>query len=177
MKGVKVVVETVRFPKKRRLETLIKETGQSVHQEIDEEALDHSKNLKGVERTFKTAEFLLEMKQARKSIKEDFILKECPKGVGEGSGMAQEVPDRPSGSFSSSSSESDDEIEDISSDDERSEADDTKKVDEADAKKADDSKKGEDEKDVEEHAIVTPREGGNTRRNFMDIITTQWCQQ
>ncbi|GJX73343.1 ribonuclease H-like domain-containing protein [Tanacetum coccineum] len=24
---------------------------------------------------------------------------------------------------------------------------------------------------------VTPRQGGNTRRNFMDIITTQWCQQ
>ncbi|GJZ45917.1 hypothetical protein Tco_0593513 [Tanacetum coccineum] len=110
MKGVEVVVETVRFPKRRRLETLIKET-------------------------------------------EDFILKERPKGVGEGSGMAREVPDGPSGSFSSSSSESDDEIEDISSDDERSEADDTEKVDEADAKKADDSKKAEDEKDVEEHAM------------------------
>ncbi|GJR69777.1 hypothetical protein Tco_0015842 [Tanacetum coccineum] len=24
---------------------------------------------------------------------------------------------------------------------------------------------------------VTPRQGGNTRRNFMGIITTQWCQQ
>ncbi|GKB02983.1 hypothetical protein Tco_0831072 [Tanacetum coccineum] len=24
---------------------------------------------------------------------------------------------------------------------------------------------------------VTPHQGGNTRRNFMDIITTQWCQQ
>nr|GFA46868.1 hypothetical protein [Tanacetum cinerariifolium] len=24
---------------------------------------------------------------------------------------------------------------------------------------------------------VTPRLGGNTRRNIMDIITTQWCQQ
>ncbi|GJZ94502.1 putative ribonuclease H-like domain-containing protein, partial [Tanacetum coccineum] len=24
---------------------------------------------------------------------------------------------------------------------------------------------------------VTPRQGGNTRRNIMDIITTQWCQQ
>ncbi|GJT11879.1 hypothetical protein Tco_0858921 [Tanacetum coccineum] len=24
---------------------------------------------------------------------------------------------------------------------------------------------------------VTPRQGGNTRRNVMDIITTQWCQQ
>ncbi|GKB21937.1 hypothetical protein Tco_0855860 [Tanacetum coccineum] len=28
----------------------------------------------------------------------------------------------------------------------------------------------------EEYAI-TPRQGGNTRRNIMDIITTQWCQQ
>ncbi|GKC45467.1 hypothetical protein Tco_1063189 [Tanacetum coccineum] len=25
--------------------------------------------------------------------------------------------------------------------------------------------------------IVTPRLGGNTRRNIMDIIITQWCQQ
>ncbi|GKA49866.1 putative ribonuclease H-like domain-containing protein [Tanacetum coccineum] len=25
--------------------------------------------------------------------------------------------------------------------------------------------------------LVTPRQGGNTRRNIMDIITTQWCQQ
>ncbi|GJX24752.1 hypothetical protein Tco_0231048 [Tanacetum coccineum] len=25
--------------------------------------------------------------------------------------------------------------------------------------------------------FVTPRQGGNTRRNIMDIITTQWCQQ
>ncbi|GKE60548.1 hypothetical protein Tco_1510915, partial [Tanacetum coccineum] len=24
---------------------------------------------------------------------------------------------------------------------------------------------------------VTPRQGGNTRRNFMRIIITQWCQQ
>ncbi|GJU71019.1 hypothetical protein Tco_1262424 [Tanacetum coccineum] len=151
MKGVEVAVETVRFPKKRRLETLIKETDQSFHQEIDEEALDHSKNLKGVKRMFETAEYLLEMKQARKSRKEDFILKERPKSLGEGSGMAREVPDGPSGSFSSSSSESDDEIKDISSDDERSEADDMEKVDEADAEKADDSKKAEYKKDVEEH--------------------------
>ncbi|GJV09756.1 hypothetical protein Tco_1351297 [Tanacetum coccineum] len=25
--------------------------------------------------------------------------------------------------------------------------------------------------------IVTPRLGGNTRRNIMDIITTQWCRK
>ncbi|GKD65678.1 putative ribonuclease H-like domain-containing protein [Tanacetum coccineum] len=25
--------------------------------------------------------------------------------------------------------------------------------------------------------VVTPHQGGNTRRNIMDIITTQWCQQ
>ncbi|GKD12796.1 hypothetical protein Tco_1197203, partial [Tanacetum coccineum] len=24
---------------------------------------------------------------------------------------------------------------------------------------------------------VIPRQGGNTRRNIADIITTQWCQQ
>ncbi|GJV96239.1 hypothetical protein Tco_1547816 [Tanacetum coccineum] len=29
----------------------------------------------------------------------------------------------------------------------------------------------------DEEYAVTPRLGGNTRRNIMDIITTQWCQQ
>ncbi|GJV05361.1 hypothetical protein Tco_1338930, partial [Tanacetum coccineum] len=68
---------------------------------------------------FETAEFLLEMKKARKASKEDFILKQQSKGPGEGSGMALEVPDGPSGSSSSSSSEFfDDEMKDISSDDE-----------------------------------------------------------
>ncbi|GJS84650.1 hypothetical protein Tco_0751191 [Tanacetum coccineum] len=32
-------------------------------------------------------------------------------------------------------------------------------------------------RDVPNSSIVTPRQGGNTRRNIMDIITTQWCQQ
>ncbi|GJR87815.1 hypothetical protein Tco_0211826 [Tanacetum coccineum] len=31
--------------------------------------------------------------------------------------------------------------------------------------------------DVLSKRIVTPRQSGNTRRNIMDIITTQWCQQ
>ncbi|GKC36295.1 hypothetical protein Tco_1048679 [Tanacetum coccineum] len=41
---------------------------------------------------------------------------------------------------------------------------------------------GDDEKKITEEprkegGDVTPRLGGNTRRNIMDIITTQWCQQ
>ncbi|GJX72830.1 hypothetical protein Tco_0311425 [Tanacetum coccineum] len=34
-----------------------------------------------------------------------------------------------------------------------------------------------DAKAVSEVNVVTPRQGGNTRRNIMDIITTQWCHQ
>ncbi|GKA90733.1 hypothetical protein Tco_0812603, partial [Tanacetum coccineum] len=30
---------------------------------------------------------------------------------------------------------------------------------------------------MEPKCTVTPRLGGNIRRNIMDIITTQWCQQ
>ncbi|GJR57965.1 retrovirus-related pol polyprotein from transposon TNT 1-94 [Tanacetum coccineum] len=126
-KGVEVAAETIRVPNKRRSKTVIKETSQSedvadtvdyeeteedeetplirrrqtgvvissgVHQETNEEALDHSKKLKGIE--------------------------EC-----EGSGMAPEVHDGPSGSSTSSSSKYEDAIEDISGDDERSQADDT----------------------------------------------------
>ncbi|GJR27091.1 hypothetical protein Tco_1103323 [Tanacetum coccineum] len=181
-KGVEVVVETVRIPKKRRSETVIEETGQSeevadtvdseeteddeeepqltrrrqtgvvigraVHTESDEGTLDHSKKLKGVETMSETARYLLEMKQARKASKDDFILKQRPKGPGEGSSMAPEVPIGPSGSSSSSSS--DDEIEDISSDKERSEANDTEKA-EAD--------KAEEENTREEQHV--DGQGGN----------------
>nr|GEV38028.1 hypothetical protein [Tanacetum cinerariifolium] len=127
--------------------------GSVVHQEIDEEALYHSKKLKGAEGMSKTAKYLLEMKQAHKSSKKDFIFKQHPIGPGEGSGMALEVLDGLSGSSSYFSSDSNDEIEDISSDDERSEMDDTKKVNKANAEKADDSKKAKNKKDVEEHAM------------------------
>ncbi|GJV38658.1 hypothetical protein Tco_1411135 [Tanacetum coccineum] len=41
--------------------------GRRVHQESDEEALDHFKKLKGVERMSETTKYLLEMKQAQKS--------------------------------------------------------------------------------------------------------------
>ncbi|GKA79511.1 hypothetical protein Tco_0786107 [Tanacetum coccineum] len=68
------------------------------------------------------------------------------KGPNEGSGVILEVPDEPRDSSSSSSLESDDDIKEISSDDERSEADDTKK---ADAEKAK-TDKDEEEKNGEE---------------------------
>ncbi|GJX95004.1 hypothetical protein Tco_0349590 [Tanacetum coccineum] len=66
------------------------------HQESNEESLDHFKKLKGVERMSETIEFL--------------------KGLNKGSGVTPIVTDEPSGSLSSSSSESDDEIKDIFSD-------------------------------------------------------------
>ncbi|GKD35294.1 hypothetical protein Tco_1250803, partial [Tanacetum coccineum] len=63
-----------------------------------------------------------------KASKQDFILKQRPKGLGEGSSAEPEVPKGPSGRSRSSSSESGDEIEDKSSDEERFEAYDTKKA-------------------------------------------------
>ncbi|GJX71140.1 hypothetical protein Tco_0308311 [Tanacetum coccineum] len=142
-KGVEIVVETIRIPKKRR----------AVHTESDEGTLDHSKKLKSVETMSETARYLLEMKQARKARKQDFILKQRPKGPGEGSSMASEVPIGPSGSSSSSSS--DDEIEDISSDKERSEANDTEK---ANAEKAEADKAEEENTREEQHV---DGQGGN----------------
>nr|GEX78865.1 hypothetical protein [Tanacetum cinerariifolium] len=104
---------------------------------------------------FKTTEYLLRMKQVRKASKQDFILKQHPKGLGEGYGMALEVPDGPSGSSSSSNSESDDEIKDISSDEGRSEADDTEK---ADAEKVEANKAKEEKAGEEQHV---DGQGGN----------------
>nr|GEX78729.1 hypothetical protein [Tanacetum cinerariifolium]GEX80102.1 hypothetical protein [Tanacetum cinerariifolium] len=143
-KGVEVVVEeiaTVRVPKKKHTKTVIKQTGQSkvirsgVQHETDEEALDHSKKLKGVERMSETIKFLLQLRKENKASKRDFILQQRPKGSSEGSGVTLEVPnglsqkgpnegsgvtpavpDEPEDSSSSSYLDSDDEIKDILSD-------------------------------------------------------------
>ncbi|GKB99002.1 hypothetical protein Tco_0985139 [Tanacetum coccineum] len=41
-----------------------------------------------------------------------------------------------------------------------------------------DSEEDDEKKDdSDDDKSFTPRQGGNTRRNIMDIITTQWCQQ
>ncbi|GJY63362.1 retrovirus-related pol polyprotein from transposon TNT 1-94 [Tanacetum coccineum] len=117
--GVEIYVERVSIAKRRRLKTMIEETGQSggvedevdseetekedeiplvrrqtgvvigrhVHQELNEDALDHSKKLKGVERMSEIAEFLAQLKQAKKASKQDFILQQHPRGLGKGSSL------------------------------------------------------------------------------------------
>ncbi|GJR95926.1 hypothetical protein Tco_0268100 [Tanacetum coccineum] len=104
-KGVEVAVqkiETIRVPKKKRIETFIKETTPSkevadtIHKELDEEALDHSKKLKGVETISAVAQYLLDMKIATKESKNEYILQQRLKGLGEGLGVIPEVPGEPS---------------------------------------------------------------------------------
>ncbi|GJR70021.1 retrovirus-related pol polyprotein from transposon TNT 1-94 [Tanacetum coccineum] len=130
-------------------------------EESDEEEVDHSMKLKGIEMLSDAAQFKLDLKKKRKDSKDDFILKQHLKGSGEGSGVALEVldglshkgPNKGSGvtlavldelSGSSSSSSSESKIEDISSDDESYGAD--------NKEKADDSKTASDEKAIEEQA-------------------------
>ncbi|GJV29044.1 hypothetical protein Tco_1385492 [Tanacetum coccineum] len=105
---VKVVVERVSIPKRRRLKTMIEETDQSekVADTIDLEEIEEEDEIPLVPDGLNQ------------------------KGPNEGSGVILEVLDELKGSSSTSSSESNDEIEDISSDEERSEADNTKKSDE-----------------------------------------------
>ncbi|GKD66343.1 hypothetical protein Tco_1308451 [Tanacetum coccineum] len=103
------------------------------------------------------------MKQVRKASKDDFILQQCPKGLGEGSGVIPEIPDEPRGSSSSSSSESDDEIEDISSDDERSEANDIEKFEKVEADKVN------DEKTEEEKVAKEQTKDVHAKVNFINV--------
>ncbi|GJX86753.1 hypothetical protein Tco_0337527 [Tanacetum coccineum] len=63
------------------------------NKESDEEEVDRSMNLKGIEILSDAAQFELDLKKARKASKDDFFLQQCPKGSGEGSGVALEVPD------------------------------------------------------------------------------------
>ncbi|GJT90270.1 hypothetical protein Tco_1079115 [Tanacetum coccineum] len=52
------------------------------HKDSDEEDLDHSKKLKGIETLFKDAQFMINMKKARKASKDDFILQQRSKRSG-----------------------------------------------------------------------------------------------
>nr|GEW10156.1 hypothetical protein [Tanacetum cinerariifolium] len=122
--------------------------GREAYMESDEENLDHSSKMKGIEILSVAAQFKLNMKKVRKASKDDFILQQRPKGSGFGVTLA--VLDKPRGSSSSSSSESNDKIKDISSDDERSEADDMEKIkkvkeDKATKEKLVDEQAGEDQ--------------------------------
>ncbi|GKC26837.1 hypothetical protein Tco_1034131, partial [Tanacetum coccineum] len=87
--------------------------GRQVHQESDEEALDHSKKLKGVERigSGEGSGVTIEVPDGLNQ-----------KGLNVGSGVNLAVLDEPSGSSSSSNSDSDDEVEDISSEDDDKES-------------------------------------------------------
>ncbi|GJY42456.1 hypothetical protein Tco_0429726 [Tanacetum coccineum] len=119
-KGIEVVVEkkkTIRIPRKKRTKTVIEETGQSkeiadeeegrlnerqiglvmgrgVNMETYEETLDHSTiKLKGFENVSSTAQFLLDMKEARKASKDDNIIQQLPKGLCEGSSVVSDILD------------------------------------------------------------------------------------
>nr|GEU46528.1 hypothetical protein [Tanacetum cinerariifolium] len=105
-KGVKVVVETVRIPKKRRSKTVIEETGQSkeVVDSVDSKETGDDEEEPQLTRRRQT-DVVISRVQGSKASKYDFILKQHPKGPCEGSGLAPKVPDGPRGSSSSSSSD------------------------------------------------------------------------
>ncbi|GKD04049.1 hypothetical protein Tco_1179023 [Tanacetum coccineum] len=146
--GVEVAVERVSIPKKRRLKTVIEETGQSkeVVDMVDSEETEEDDETPFLRRR-QTGE--------GSGVTPKVLDRLSHKGPNKGSGVTPAVPDEPRDSSSCSSSESDDEIEDISSDEERSKADDIVKVD---AEKAE-AEKAEEEKAEEEQHVDD--EGGN----------------
>ncbi|GJR21945.1 hypothetical protein Tco_0970472 [Tanacetum coccineum] len=165
MQGVDIVVERGSIPKRRRSKTVIEEVAQSkevaedvdsegtdeeppvrrrstyvviggeVRSESDDEGLDHSKKLKGLETLSEAAQFKLNIEKARKASRHDFFIQQRPRDSGEGSRVTPKFIA----------------VEDISSD----EADITKKADEA--------KKAETEKDTDEKAKknMLQNQGGN----------------
>ncbi|GJT92375.1 hypothetical protein Tco_1081220 [Tanacetum coccineum] len=59
---------------------------------FNEETLDHSTvKLNGVKNVSSTAQFLMDMKKARKASKDDYIIKQRPKGPGEGSSVVLDI--------------------------------------------------------------------------------------
>ncbi|GKE20907.1 hypothetical protein Tco_1432419 [Tanacetum coccineum] len=67
--------------------------GGEVHKELDEERVDHSNILKGLETLSEATQYKLNMKKAIKASKDDFFIQQRLQGSGEGSGMTLEVPD------------------------------------------------------------------------------------
>ncbi|GJV08129.1 hypothetical protein Tco_1345785 [Tanacetum coccineum] len=141
--------EEPQLTRRRQIGVII---GREAHRESVEEDLDHLMKLKGIEMLSTAAQF--------KS--------------SEGSGIAPEFLDGPSGSSSSSSFDfeylegflpTDDEARPDMSDDERSEADDTKK---ADAEK-DELDKAEEEKAEEEHHVDDEGENKQARDIYAEV--------
>ncbi|GJR42621.1 hypothetical protein Tco_1310724 [Tanacetum coccineum] len=178
---VEIIVERVSIPKRIHSKTVIEETGQSkeVVDAVDSEETREEEEpqltrrrqtgvIIGREAKRESDEENLDHSSKLKASKDDFILQQHPKGLGEGSGVTLEVTkglihkdpnegsgvtlvvlDEPSGSSSSSTLESEDEIKDISSDMERAKADDTEKPD-AKTTEIADANKGNDDKADEE---------------------------
>ncbi|GJU03378.1 hypothetical protein Tco_1113716 [Tanacetum coccineum] len=107
--------------------------GREVRNESDDEGLDHSKKLKRLETLSEAAQFQLNIKKALKASKDDLYIQHLPQ-------RGSEVPNEPNDYSSSSSSDLEFTVEDISS----GEAEVTKKDDEV--------KKVEAEKDIDDHS-------------------------
>nr|GEU87334.1 hypothetical protein [Tanacetum cinerariifolium] len=156
------------------------------HRELNEEALYHSKKPKEVERMSETAKFFLQLRQAKKVSKQEFILQQRPRGLGEGSGVTLEVsnglhqkslnegsgvtlaaPDEPSSCLSSSNSDSDDAVEDISSDDENDRAIEKEK---AKAKKTKEEHATEDHIMTEQARIEQPKNVQAKEMSLTDVL-------
>nr|GEY05312.1 hypothetical protein [Tanacetum cinerariifolium] len=147
-KAVKIDMERLRIPKRRRSKAVTEEVYESEqmddlgdYEETEEEEVvplvrqRSTGKLKGLETLSAAAQLKLDMKKAQKTSKDDFNIQQRSKGLGEGSGITLEVPDKlvhkssnegagvnlevPDESNSSSSSSSFDSkvaVEDISSD-------------------------------------------------------------
>nr|GEV19138.1 hypothetical protein [Tanacetum cinerariifolium] len=66
---------------------------EEAHRESEEERVDHSKKLKGLETLSKAAKFKLNIIRARKDSRHDFFIQQRPKGSNDGSSITLEVPD------------------------------------------------------------------------------------
>nr|GEU93676.1 hypothetical protein [Tanacetum cinerariifolium] len=157
--GVKVALERVSIPKRRRSKIVVEEISQfeEVPDKADsketgqdnEEPLVRRRPI-GVVISGEARKESDEEGKARKASKDDFFIQQHPRNSGEGSGVIPNVPgelihkssnkgsgvnpavlDEPRDRSSSSSSASEDEIEDISIDEEDKRKDDKEKVDES----------------------------------------------
>ncbi|GJZ17345.1 hypothetical protein Tco_0553468 [Tanacetum coccineum] len=118
--NVKKKTETIRVLRKKRTKNIFKETTQfeeEVDKETDEGTHDHL-TMKLVANVPSVTQYSLDLTKASKASRNEYILQQRPKGLGEGSSVIPETPDDQSDSSVSSLLGSDDEEGFLQTDDE-----------------------------------------------------------
>ncbi|GJT44336.1 retrovirus-related pol polyprotein from transposon TNT 1-94 [Tanacetum coccineum] len=148
--------------------------GRPVHKVSDEDKLDHSQKLKGIETLSVAAQLMSDMKIATKASKKHYRIQQDPKGLCERSGVIPEVPDEPKADDQEKAVDEEKADEEMK-DDEEAESEKTKE-EHADEEKAEEEKI-EEEKADDEQAGINQAHNDHAEDDQAGVITLEIQQE